>query len=84
MKKLRLTVDALQVESFPTAEQEMEQRGTVRGNASDSTCIERRCMCSAASDFDATCFTCNHFENTCYDGCNTHTGCNTVAGFPGC
>ncbi len=100
MKKLKLTVEALRVESFETAGKELEQRGTVRGkNASDTTCWQRACFCpgatnttcdaegcwcTAASEVDHTCATCNQFEDTCYEGCNTHTGCNTVAGFPGC
>lgn len=84
MKKIKLAVDALCVESFQTAQPGAEQRGTVRGNASDSTCIQRACACGGASDYDYTCATCNRFVDTCVEGCNTHTGCHTSLGFPGC
>ncbi|HSU16604.1 hypothetical protein, partial [Longimicrobium sp.] len=101
MKKLKLTVDALHVESFETAEKQIEQRGTVRGKAvSDTTCWQRGCFCpgatnttceqegcwcTAASEFDASCATCNHhLGETCYEGCETFTGCNTSPGHLGC
>ncbi|HYW11598.1 MAG TPA: pinensin family lanthipeptide [Longimicrobium sp.] len=84
MKKLKLTVDALRVESFETAEAEVEQRGTVRGNASDSTCIERVCGCAEDTDLDLTCGTCNVFVNTCSPDCETYRNCPTSPGFLGC
>lgn len=84
MKKLKLTVDALRVESFQTAEQESEQRGTVRGNASDSTCIERRCGCANDSEWDITCGTCNIMVETCANTCPTHFNCPTSPGYQGC
>lgn len=43
MAKVRLDIDALEVESFDT-EALLEERGTVRGNAcSDGTCFQRIC-----------------------------------------
>lgn len=83
MKKLKLTVDALRVESFETAEAELEQRGTVRGNASDSTCIERACGCAGDTEWDITCGTCK-YDETCYNGCPTHFNCPTSPGYQGC
>ncbi len=83
MKKLKLTVDALRVESFETADEEMEQRGTVHGNASDSTCIERRCQCFERTDWDVTCGTCG-IEPTCDSACPTHFYCPTGYHYPGC
>lgn len=84
MKKLKLTMDSLCVESFQTAEQESEQRGTVRGNASDSTCIERRCGCANDTEWDITCGTCNLMDDTCYNTCQTHFFCPTANGYEGC
>ena len=45
MKKLELKIDELAVESFDTAEQGDEARGTVRGNWTryPGTCIQTQC-----------------------------------------
>lgn len=46
MRKIRLDVDALRVDSFDTAEQGGDARGTVRGNWTryyGGTCIETQC-----------------------------------------
>lgn len=41
MKKIRLDLDRLDVESFPTASSTIHARGTVRANAeSDYNCVE--------------------------------------------
>ena len=84
MKKLKLTVDALAVESFEVAGRDLDGRGTVRGNESDSTCIQRACECYKDSEFDLTCATCDRFVETCYSDCPTHYNCPTSIGYPGC
>jgi hypothetical protein len=46
MRKIRLNVDALTVESFDTAEGSDDARGTVRGNwtrYAGGTCIQTQC-----------------------------------------
>jgi hypothetical protein len=45
MRKIKLDVDTLRVESFDTAEQDAEQRGTVRGNFTryGGTCVQTQC-----------------------------------------
>ena len=53
MKKVQLDVDALQVESFPTAEK-VHERGTVKGhqlgtwgaNCTNTTCPPYHCFCT--------------------------------------
>lgn len=82
MKKLKLTFDALNVESFETVDKDLDQRGTVRGNASDSTCVERLCGCGGETEWDITCGTCR--GDTCYNTCPTHFNCPTAAGYQGC
>jgi hypothetical protein len=84
MRKLKLTLDTLHVETFGPAEPAHEPRGTVRGNASDSTCMERVCGCAPATDMDFTCSTCDHFVNTCHVGCETQHTCPTMPGYLGC
>ena len=45
-RKLRLDLESIDVQSFETSV-EMEERGTVRGNAcSDSTCFQDICTCT--------------------------------------
>lgn len=63
MKKIRLELDSVRVESFPTAEKP-EERGTVDGHLRSRvgdtwciTCFEQTCYCSQPGD---TC--------TCPDG----------------
>ena len=77
MKKLRLQLDELQVESFHTVRTE-PARGTVRANAPTWYCTEQidctydygcetqneSCNGSCATCFGGTC------ENTCYNSCN--------------
>ncbi|HEY0020667.1 MAG TPA: hypothetical protein VGC13_30490 [Longimicrobium sp.] len=84
MKKLKLTVDELHVESFRTDDEEAFPRGTVHGNASDSTCMQRICECSGDTDWDVSCGTCNAVEYTCYNTCPSHFNCPTAAGYQGC
>jgi hypothetical protein len=82
MKKLKLTVEALRVESFETADQEMGRRGTVRGNASASTCAQRDCDCHDHTEWDASCATC--IDLTCEAVCYTDVDCPTYPNYPGC
>ena len=64
MKKLALKIDDLAVESFPTVQGEHDARGTVHGNAGDSTnTAERSCNFTQCR---VDCPT-NYFMNTiCY------------------
>jgi hypothetical protein len=84
MKKLKLSLDELRVDSFRTDEQDAEQRGTVRGNASDSTCLERVCTCQEETKWDITCGSCLMDGETCYNTCRTYWNCPTAYYYPGC
>jgi hypothetical protein len=84
MKKLKLTVEELTVESFQTGDDDALNRGTVHGNASDSTCIERRCGCDNDTEWDITCGSCRPLEETCVNTCPTHFNCPTAYYYPGC
>ena len=84
MKKLKLTVEELAVESFRTGDDDALNRGTVHGNASDSTCDARRCECAADTEWDITCGTCNILVETCANTCPTHFNCPTSPGYQGC
>jgi len=58
MKKLLLDPDALRVESFPTAEAERGDRGTVRAHFATQghTCVlETACAGRSCVSFAATC-----------------------------
>lgn len=64
MKKIRLKIDALRVESFPTVEKGDEQ-GTVRGHE-DSWGCSATCYSCAANGA-----TCDRRENTCqFESCD--------------
>ncbi|HEX6038207.1 hypothetical protein [Longimicrobium sp.] len=84
MKKLRLSLDELTVDSFQTGDDEALQRGTVHGNASDSTCFQRICECREPSEYNQSCGTCDYDEDTCYYGCATYLNCPTNQYYPGC
>ena len=43
MKKIRLHLDALEVESFGVAAEPQEVRGTVHGHTGANTCFGRTC-----------------------------------------
>ncbi|HEU4949956.1 MAG TPA: hypothetical protein VFT11_04255 [Candidatus Deferrimicrobiaceae bacterium] len=64
MGKLRLEIEALQVDSFGTGP-EAGARGTVRGN--DQLVLTTPIIVT----FLETCLTCNAAQNTCYYDCNT-------------
>ena len=57
MKKLELKIDELAVESFDTAEQGDDARGTVRGNWSyaGGTCIQTYCGAECPSGLHPGC-----------------------------
>ncbi|HEX8690947.1 MAG TPA: hypothetical protein VF746_00795 [Longimicrobium sp.] len=60
MKKLRLELDALRVESFDTAAAGAERRGTVHGNAQD---VFAEAFGPASNE--ATCLTCRVPTDPC-------------------
>jgi hypothetical protein len=71
-KKLRLSLDTLEVESF-TAMPDRAQRGTVGGYATElATCDDA--TCEATCD-DYTCFNSCQGQGTCV-GCGTNFGPN--------
>lgn len=84
MKKLKLTVDALRVETFQVDEGDAAARGTVLANESDSTCVQRKCGCGGQTEWDLTCATCRVDQDTCYAGCPTYRNCPTGPDYPGC
>ena len=49
MKKLKLEIDALRVESFDTVKKKAGARGTVRGHLDESSCGEV-CTCATCPD----------------------------------
>jgi hypothetical protein len=63
MNKLKLDLDALAVESFPTSEEEMARRGTVRGQSGtdvadscDPTCVAIGGPCGSQNQtYDESC-----------------------------
>jgi hypothetical protein len=76
MKKLRLALEDLNVESFSTADAE-EPRGTVEGHG---TLVEKTCDMSC----DISCWTkcedtCGQTENTCQGQFSCPAGCETQA-----
>ncbi|HEU4883044.1 MAG TPA: hypothetical protein VFT45_12380 [Longimicrobium sp.] len=67
MRKLTLTLEALDVQSFPTTEAGGNGRGTVRGRETGATCPDadscwNSCECSYQD-------TCNQPQITCYQSC---------------
>ncbi|HST60737.1 MAG TPA: hypothetical protein VLK84_18700 [Longimicrobium sp.] len=70
MRKLKLSVDQLQVESFHAVEREA-QRGTVAGNDSwVLVCSEGGNSCKGWCSADTACQTCDASCNgTCYNSC---------------
>ncbi|HEX8695612.1 MAG TPA: hypothetical protein VF746_24575 [Longimicrobium sp.] len=94
MSKIRLDLDALQVESFDTTGGEKRARGTVQGNMAPET-YYRYCGTDYGSCFESDCGGCTDFdscfgscdascmngtcgENTCQASCNGT--CNSCAG----
>lgn len=84
MKKLKLTLDALKVDSFQTDEADAEGRGTVNGHQSDSTCLQRVCTCRDETEWDMSCGSCVQYGETCYNTCPTYLNCPTAYYYPGC
>lgn len=87
MKRLSLTIDDLQVESFATAPVP-EKRGTIVGNqlltnggsTCVSTCFQRACGCTYGDDDDQG--TCNYSCQMANTNCGTQ--CPTSPTYPGC
>lgn len=92
MKKLRLEIDELAVESFEVAKAPGE-KGTVRGEqqtftCQPETCIDYTCVGNGCPTFDPTCDqyvscmntcqTCNAVVNTCQFTCR-YTFCEETA-----
>ena len=99
MKKLRLDIDAVQVESFPTSASLDEVAGTVRGRAGEpgggashgnglDGCTVEGCSGDGTCSWNADC----SFENcsdvcTGYPGCSDDTNCSQLprcTGLTGC
>ncbi|HEY0015823.1 MAG TPA: hypothetical protein VGC13_05870 [Longimicrobium sp.] len=86
MKRLSLTVEDLQVESFSTASAPAP-RGTVVGHQVNtyngptciSTCFQRVCGCTYGEDDDHG--TCNY---SCHPNTNCGVECPTGPTYPGC
>jgi hypothetical protein len=87
MKKLTLNIDALQVQSFPTAEDRTAEIGTVNGFAVKKTGIDDT-NCSAI-DACASARGCTEIFETCFecetatcpsadDACPTGRGCTPL------
>ena len=78
MRKIRLEIEELAVESFDTAGQGAERRGTVHGNSAYSgweTCFtcQGTCQSGCGQTYQGTCArdaTCGGMDNTC-DGYQT-------------
>lgn len=79
MKKLRLDIDAVQVESFPTSPFPNEADGTVQGRAAKTGshgggldgCTVMGCSGDGACSWNAGC----SFDN-CSDVCTGYPGCS--------
>ena len=76
MKKIRLDLDALAVETFSTTRDDEAARGTVRGHLSayyelchEGDTWQQSCTCEATCNA-ATCYNCGGGSA----GCNTPTG----------
>jgi hypothetical protein len=74
MKKLRLDLNKLQVDSFQLSEKELAERGTVHGNATRFCTAWASCQgscpgtCQADSCYDCTHETgCQSYDPTCYE-----------------
>lgn len=79
MKKVRLDLDAIQVDSFET-NGGGGQRGTVRGHYCPCCCCDP-CVCTCCDTCQATCAaSCNGSCDSCYDSCYGTCGELTCAG----
>lgn len=87
--QLKLSLDALQVESFPTTQAPGEVRGTVRAHISGEECgVYTAWPCSGAGTCQALCTAyCPPPTNPCTQqalGCPAPTGGSTCAQTCGC
>jgi hypothetical protein len=70
MRKLRLQLESLAVESFTTAD-ERDTRGTINARSGDTqadSCADNTCFQTCAGS------TCNGGGNTCWDSCDGFCG----------
>ena len=75
MKKLRLDLDAIRVDTFSTTRAE-EGRGTVKGHVCCCGCCP--CCCTGGNSCAGTCGTCLTACGTCQTDCGTcATACGT-------
>jgi hypothetical protein len=73
MKKLRIRLDELSIESFDTTPEMARERGTVRGHGSVfETCLDLSC--------EGSCFQTNCFPDYTGDCSGTGTGTGTGTG----
>lgn len=82
MKKLRLNLDALAVESFTAGEDELASRGTVAGHISTRctagamTCDDgNTCVPAGATCDNDTCYVSCNGSCPCYPNYDTYDGC---------
>jgi hypothetical protein len=73
MKKIRLDLDALSVESFDTTKSEEETRGTVEGNAES---FQAYCT-DGNTCYESVCGTCNTQCGSCHDATCGDTYCGS-------
>ena len=79
MRKIRLDVDALRVDSFDTAAGAESQRGTVRGHSYPDACFPP----SGSDDpFLDTCGYATCAGDTCWYSCGGSCGCGGTVGCP--
>ncbi|HEX5868862.1 MAG TPA: hypothetical protein VFY65_00530 [Longimicrobium sp.] len=77
MKKIRLHLDALEVESFDVVAESAEIRGTVHGNTGDLRCT------TDCPTIQVTC-TEDTYQETCYGAsCDIYHLCGDTR-YPGC
>jgi hypothetical protein len=70
MRKIRLDVEKLTVESFDTAGREMKKVGTVRGHDSGTDydgCVSYYSNCASCLE------SCPHESQTCFGSCRAYT-----------
>ena len=86
MRRKKLSLDTLAVDSFPTTEVPAAARGTVRAAGDDCTCVES-CLCPTNAYYcataPATVVSCGYTANAscAYDSYDDSCGC-TQAGCP--
>lgn len=89
MRKVRLEIDELSVESFETAARETEARGTVRGYVTSwDTCVDDSCAESCVSYCGTGCtgdgWGCGGTGSTGGSGGWSREGCVSMGDYSGC